>query len=319
MIYIDGQNYLNLPEQVQQNYQEIQDLKDSQTSDHNAINTNTNNISDLTTRVVSVESTTLKGDEEANKVYLYRSNKADMGSVQFKTFNGYSIVGEGDVAVEITSDCVKISGDQTIEGVKTFKDPIHGNQLANENGGAIVRYKDTENITVLGGVGSHATIMGSETRPTYSKDGSDFTGVELALKSDVDDKINFDEINVDVIHDQEGHDVFTHDTTNSYFGNTDLVTTIQGNSDRPIYKTNDNEVELALSSDVEAVLPDNPTDDGSYVLGNTVASGTSEHTWNSTEDVDFVSLPAVDTSTDGTYVLKATVASGAVTYSWIKE
>jgi hypothetical protein len=66
-------------------------------------------------------------------------------------------------------------------------------------------------------------------------------------------------------------------------------------------------------------LPTDPTDDGTYALGNKVEGGVATHEWSGTEDVDMVELPAVDTGTDGTYVLKATVASGAVTYSWVKE
>ncbi len=152
------------------------------------------------------------------------------------------------------SDYVTINTAQTISGDKTFTGLVKTNEIDNTNGNALVRYKSTEAVNVYGGANYNCLLMGKGDRPYYSKDGSDFTGVELALMSDV-----------------------------------------------------------------ESVLPDNPTDDGSYVLGNTVASGSATKEWNSTEDVDFVSLPAVDTSTDGAYVLKATVASGAVTYSWVKE
>ena len=49
----------------------------------------------------------------------------------------------------------------------------------------MVRYKTTENRVVLGGSTIPTTIMGSTERPYYSIDGSDFTGVPLALLSDI--------------------------------------------------------------------------------------------------------------------------------------
>ena len=60
------------------------------------------------------------------------------------------------------------------------------NDINNANGNAMVRYKSTENKVVLGGSTIPTTIMGSGDRPTYSKNGSDFSGNPLALKSDVD-------------------------------------------------------------------------------------------------------------------------------------
>lgn len=160
--------------------------------------------------------------------------------------------GDGN---EISKAYVNLTGDQIISGIKTFTSEIKTNQIANENDNAMLRYKPTENKIVVGGSTIETTLMGKGERPTYSNDGSDFEGKELALLSDV-----------------------------------------SGGG-----------------------LPTNPTDDGSYVLGNNVSSGESTHSWSSTESVDFVSLPAVDTSTDGTYTLKAIVSSGEVTFSWVKE
>ena len=68
--------------------------------------------------------------------------------------------------------------DMTIKLVKT-------NEVDNTNGNAMVRFKETENKVVLGDSTIPTTIMGSGDRPTYSKDGSDFSGEELALLSDV--------------------------------------------------------------------------------------------------------------------------------------
>lgn len=160
--------------------------------------------------------------------------------------------GEGN---EISKAYVNLTGDQTISGTKTFTSEIKTNQIANENDNAMLRYKETEDKVVVGGSTKPTTIMGSEDRPKYSSDGSDFEGKPLALLSDIG----------------------------------------------------------------SGGLPTNPTDDGSYVLGNDVSSGESSHSWSATESIDFVSLPAVDTSTDGSYTLKAIVSSGEVTFSWVKE
>ena len=81
---------------------------------------------------------------------------------------------------------VSLSGDETITGTKTFTSPVKTDEIDNTNGNAILRYKSTENKVVLGGSTIPTTIMGSGDRPTYSKNGSDFSGNELALKSDVD-------------------------------------------------------------------------------------------------------------------------------------
>ena len=80
---------------------------------------------------------------------------------------------------------VDIASTQTITGQKTFTAHIKNDEIDNTNGNAMVRYKSTENKVVLGGSTIPTTIMGSGDRPTYSKNGSDFTGNELALLSDV--------------------------------------------------------------------------------------------------------------------------------------
>lgn len=201
------------------------------------------------------------------------------------------------------SDYVTINTAQTISGDKTFTGLVKTNEIDNTNGNALVRYKSTEAVNVYGGANYNCLLMGKGDRPYYSKDGSDFTGEALLLAKDIESLIRYRSDPVDVL-----------------VGNSNYKLFLTGAAVRPRYIPYvGNASDLALMSDVESVLPDNPTDDGSYVLGNTVASGSATKEWNSTEDVDFVSLPAVDTSTDGAYVLKATVASGAVTYSWVKE
>ena len=80
---------------------------------------------------------------------------------------------------------VHLSDTQTITGAKTFTSPIKTSEIDNASGNAMLRDKSTEGAIVLGSSAKKAVIMGSGDRPTYSKDGSDFTGSELALKSDV--------------------------------------------------------------------------------------------------------------------------------------
>lgn len=85
----------------------------------------------------------------------------------------------------LSDQMVKITGDQTINGIKTFTEYIKTPQVANTDDKALVRYKDTEVKSVFGNDSSAAVLMGNTDRPYYSKSGSDFTGVELALKSDI--------------------------------------------------------------------------------------------------------------------------------------
>ena len=74
---------------------------------------------------------------------------------------------------------------QTITGQKTFSQPVKADEIDNANGNALVRYKATEGKNVFGGVNYDNVLMGKSDRPFYSKDGSDFNGSEMALKSDV--------------------------------------------------------------------------------------------------------------------------------------
>ena len=71
-------------------------------------------------------------------------------------------------------------------------DTMSGNlkvdEIDNTNGNALVRYKSTESKNVFGGSNYDCVLMGNGTRPYYSNNGSDFSGNELALKSDIDTK-----------------------------------------------------------------------------------------------------------------------------------
>lgn len=269
MIYIKDNKYLNLPEQVQQNIEDITALAAAQDDDHDAINTNTNDINTLKGQMTSVESITLKGDETNNKAQLYRSNKADMGSIQFKTVNGVSLIGKGDIPIGgssytagdgilIENDTISVSN--MIEKEVTYATNINVEghiktpQISNLNGNALVRYKDTENVSVFGGVNSKAVIMGSEDRPYYSKDGSDFTGVELALKSDI----------------TSGGSSLPDDPTTD--GDYALVNNVSSGESTHSWGG----VEVVDMVELPAV----PTsEDGTYVLKAVVASGAVTYSW----------------------------------------
>lgn len=86
---------------------------------------------------------------------------------------------------EIHNGYASFLGDENHAGTETHKGIIKTNEIDNLNGNAIVRYKDTEGKTVIGTSEKPTVLMGSTDRPYYSKDGSNFTGEELALKSDV--------------------------------------------------------------------------------------------------------------------------------------
>lgn len=88
---------------------------------------------------------------------------------------------------------VHLSDEQTITGAKTFTSPIKTSEIDNTSGNAMLRDKSTEGAIVLGSSAKKAVIMGSGDRPTYSKDGSDFTGSELALKSDIEEVYEFNQ------------------------------------------------------------------------------------------------------------------------------
>ena len=104
---------------------------------------------------------------------------------------------------DLDSKVVHKTGVETISGQKTFNDIltvksdkyIKTNEIDNTSGNALVRFKSTEGKNVFGGIGYDNVLMGKSTRPYYSKDGSDFSGTELALKSDVDNiTVDVDEI-----------------------------------------------------------------------------------------------------------------------------
>ena len=98
----------------------------------------------------------------------------------------------------LDSNVVHLTGSETITGAKTFNESItiksdktiKTNEIDNYNGNALVRFKSIEGKNVFGGVNYDAVLMGTSDRPYYSKSGSDFSGSELALMSDVDTKLD---------------------------------------------------------------------------------------------------------------------------------
>lgn len=90
---------------------------------------------------------------------------------------------------EIPTDYVTQTTDQSISGIKTFSNYIKTPQVASAEGKGLVRYKSTEGKSVFGNDSTASVLMGNTDRPYYSKSGSDFTGVELALESDLTNKL----------------------------------------------------------------------------------------------------------------------------------
>ena len=111
------------------------------------------------------------------------NNKIADGTISYDKIPDNEItVGKLDPSVFETF--VTVEDKQTIVGQKTFTAHIKNDEIDNTNGNAMLRYKSAENKVVLGGSTIPTTIMGSDDRPTYSKDGSDFSGDPLVLYSD---------------------------------------------------------------------------------------------------------------------------------------
>lgn len=111
--YNDGKVFRNLPEQVEKNKSDIESIQDAQKTDESNINTNLNNINAHETRINALES--LKMTQDGQNIKLTKStgeigniavgtvggtNLLGGNDVTFKTINGESITGEGN----ITSD-----------------------------------------------------------------------------------------------------------------------------------------------------------------------------------------------------------------------
>lgn len=138
-----------------------------------------------------------KYDEDGNEidaVYLKKKDNFAYGINTFTVENGkltkMTIKSRDDGAIESvdvgadTSNLVDLTSAQSVSGVKTFTNEVKTNQIANVNDNAMVRFKETEGKNVFGGISYDCVLMGKSKRPFYSKDGSDFSGSELALLED---------------------------------------------------------------------------------------------------------------------------------------
>ena len=122
------------------------------------------------------------------------TSKLDTETSERKTGDSSTLTNAKNYTDTKDSNVVHLTGAETITGAKTFNESItvkidkyiKVNEIDNTNGSALVRYKSAEAKNVFGGVNYDAVLMGKSTRPYYSKSGSDFSGSELALKSDVD-------------------------------------------------------------------------------------------------------------------------------------
>lgn len=101
----------------------------------------------------------------------------DLTQTSYDSTNLSLVIGNN-----ISDKNVSIEGAQTISGKKTFTSGIQTDEIDNTSGQPLVRYNGRN---VFGGINHGCTLMGNEDRPYYSKDGSNFTGNELALLSDI--------------------------------------------------------------------------------------------------------------------------------------
>ena len=154
-------------------------------NDGNSSLTFTFTLTDGTTKTATCKAITLTDDEKAIISGLVGQVATSADGITFNkavTFAG-NIVTKGN---EIHQGYESHLGDESHSGTATYKGVIKTSEIDNTSGNAMLRNKDTEGAIVLGSSAKKAVIMGSGDRPTYSKNGSDFAGSELALKSDIE-------------------------------------------------------------------------------------------------------------------------------------
>lgn len=186
--------------------------------------------------------TTLHSEDDTSKeiypnIIVENIPQAFKDSINTKILNNtLSITTEKEsreklIHLEDTGEIVVGTSDYNLElvGVTTYArgtfvgSIIKTNEVDNTNGNAMVRFKETENKVVLGDSTIPTTIIGSGDRPTYSKNGEDFSGNELALLDDVKSAIvgktilyshtlDFDNINQKLVIINNIKDDLTHDT-----------------------------------------------------------------------------------------------------------
>ena len=180
------------------------------------------------------------------------STNGRVNTLENEMVNAQEDISSNKTNIEtILSSYIDKSSAQTITGSKIFKQPIKTNEIDNENGNSMLRYKETEGKNVVGGSNYPLTLMGSEDRPTYSKNGSDFNGNALALKSDVDTNWNLLMANLGVgrwanqtfVRDWWGADNIFYDSMLPFYTNvTRTFANIKGfdfDSSKPVYVSHD--------------------------------------------------------------------------------
>ncbi len=143
---------------------------------------------------------------------------------------------------------VKLGTDQTIPSIKTFSNYIKTPQVASVEGKRLVRYKEAEGKSVYGNDSTGNVLMGNTDRPSYSKSGSDFTGTDLALYSDVTA-----ETSARTLADGQLSDKIDTEITNR----TNADTTLQGNIDSEASTREANDTTLQTNIDKEATARQN--------------------------------------------------------------
>lgn len=111
-----------------------------------------------------------------------------VSGTNIKTINNTTILGSGNI--DLSKSYVDFASNQTITGIKTFSEHILTDMICAEDESALVRkYYRTgtkDYCDVFGSVKYNTVLMGNVKRPFYTNVGSDFTGTELVLSSDLE-------------------------------------------------------------------------------------------------------------------------------------
>ena len=145
--------------------------------------TNKSILDNITASYTTAEQTKLAGLENYNDTEIKQSIADETSARENSDNTLQSNINTLDGQV------VKLGTDQTIPSIKTFSNYIKTPQVASVEGKGLVRYKATEGKSVYGNDSTGNVLMGNTDRPSYSKSGSDFNGNELALLSDLNDKL----------------------------------------------------------------------------------------------------------------------------------
>ncbi len=185
-------NYKTLPQQVIENTEYILSFEDRISGWDDKINSAVEKVDGQDSKISTIEIEVKKYDDRIDALESNSKTQASkITDIEAKDATQDSKLASLETDVNaISNSYVSTNAPQDITGTKTFTSPIKTNEIDNTNGNALLRYKSTEGKNVVGGSNVDLTLMGKSDRPTYSKDGANFTGNELALKSDVDSHWN---------------------------------------------------------------------------------------------------------------------------------